>query len=113
MVWCCPGQAFNRLIVSPSTLRRVEKVLNLLSWTSFGLGAVAVLWICAEALLVEPAPPPEQFLTDLGVVLVASMVATLVFRIGAMTCRRMRAAKGAGLRVVIGSHSVFEDTITR
>jgi hypothetical protein len=99
--------------VSPSTLRRVEKVLSFLSWTSFGLGAAAVLWICAEALLVERAPPPEQFLADLGVVLAASMIATLAFRIGAMVCRRVRAAKGAESRGVLGSLSGFEDTITR
>lgn len=107
------GWPFNRPTVSPSTLRRVEKILSFFSWTSFGLGAVAVLWICAEALLVERAPAPEQFLTDLGVVLAPSMVAILVFRIGVMACRRMRAAKGAESRGVLGSLSAFEDTITR
>ncbi len=95
------------------TLRTLEQVFGLLSWGAFGLCAAGVLGLSALALTSEPAPAPEVFLLRLGVVLAATLVPTLLFRLAAHACRRMRAWRGPSPPTVLGGFSPFEDSTIR
>jgi hypothetical protein len=99
-------------MITVPTLRAVEKVLDRLSWLTFGLGVVVMIVLCARALLGARTPAPEDFLAELGVVLAATLVPTFLFRIGSAWCRRRRAEKPRTSEI-LGSVSLFDDSITR
>jgi hypothetical protein len=91
-------------------LRACERALTLLAWVSFGLGALAILFLSLEALLTQRAPAPEDFLTGLAVILVASLVPTLCFQLLAEWCRRRRARLPAALTENPASFHALEDS---
>ena len=97
---------------SAQSLRVIERAFDRLSWLSFAAGVAVVVVLCVLALLGRTAPAPEVFLSELGLVLLASLAPTLLFRAAAVLCRRRR----MGMRdatSILGSVSLFDDSITR
>jgi len=91
-------------------LRSLEKLCAALAWTSFGLGATAILGMCAVSLLTTPPVTPEQFLLRLAVILAASLIPTAVFRGLVALLRRRRARHPSGDPGVLRSLSPLEDS---